>query len=74
VDRGFVLSDHADWAGLVDSIRATGAEQICLTHGYSKPLARWLCEQGFNATALETLYGDESVTESDEPLIPEDAP
>ena len=40
LDRGFVLSDHADWAGLLDVIKGTGAELIKLTHGDGDPLAR----------------------------------
>lgn len=59
VDRGFVLSDHADWPGLLDTIEATGAETIWVTHGYAGAVARWLREQGRNAQAIETrLEGD----------------
>jgi putative mRNA 3-end processing factor len=67
VDRGFVLSDHADWSGLVDSIRATRAERVYLTHGYARPLARWLREQGWNAAPLEVPLGEGGGQESDEP-------
>ena len=42
LDRGFVMSDHADWNGLVAAIRATGAERILVTHGYTEPMVRWL--------------------------------
>jgi putative mRNA 3-end processing factor len=66
VDRGFVLSDHADWRSLIDSIRATRAEQVFLTHGYTEPLARWLREQGVNAATLDTRYGDEDDAEPNE--------
>jgi putative mRNA 3-end processing factor len=52
VDRGFVLSDHADWEGLVSTISASGAESVHLTHGYAPELARWLQEQGLSAEAL----------------------
>ena len=45
LDRGFVLSDHADWAGLLEVIKGTGAEQVKLTHGDGAPLARYLGEQ-----------------------------
>ena len=58
-DRGFVLSDHVDWPGLIDTCRATGARNILLTHGYSDALARYLNEQGIAAGALKTAYGDE---------------
>ena len=59
LDRGFALSDHADWPGLVAAIEATGAERILVTHGYAEALARYLREKGFDARALKTAYGDD---------------
>ena len=60
-DRGFVISDHADWPGLLSAIKATGAEEIYVTHGYTETLVRYLNDQGLNAMELETLYeGDEA--------------
>ena len=59
VDRGFVLSDHADWSGLLSAIAATGAEQVLLTHGYTAALARRLCELGIDAETLATGYQGE---------------
>ena len=56
LDRGFVLSDHADWGGLIEVIKGTGAEQIKLTHGDGMPLARYLGEQGIQASMLEGVY------------------
>ncbi len=56
LDRGFVLSDHADWEGLLEVIRGTNAEQIKLTHGDGDPLARYLGEQGIEASMLEGAY------------------
>jgi len=58
VDRGFVLSDHADWPGLERAIRSTGAERVIVTHGYEAVMVRWLGEHGFEASAFETEYGD----------------
>jgi putative mRNA 3-end processing factor len=55
-DRGFVLSDHADWPGLLDTIAATGARRVLATHGYADTLARYLCEQGLAAAPLETRF------------------
>jgi putative mRNA 3-end processing factor len=52
VDRGFILSDHTDWGGLVDTIETSGAEKIMLTHGYAAEMARWLQEKGYNAEAI----------------------
>jgi putative mRNA 3-end processing factor len=66
VDRGFVLSDHADWPGLMTAIRATEAERIIVTHGSIPVMVRWLCGQGLDAAGFETEYGDEdeAVTEA----------
>lgn len=59
VDRGFVLSDHADWPGLLQAIAATGAETVLVTHGYTAVLARWLQEQGYDAQAIATQFEGE---------------
>lgn len=61
VDRGFVLSDHADWDEILTAIRATGAETVWLTHGVGEPLLRWLRDSGLNASRIATEFeGDES--------------
>lgn len=65
VDRGFVLSDHADWPELINTIRATEAERILVTHGSVATLVRWLRGQGWSADGLSTRYGDE-VLEAEE--------
>ena len=59
VDRGFVMSDHADWPGLQSAISATGAQRVFVTHGQVHPLVRWLCEQGLDAQSFNTEYGAE---------------
>lgn len=59
VDRGFILSDHADWNELNYAIAETGAEKIVVTHGYTDTYARWLNEQGIEAEEVKTQYGDE---------------
>lgn len=59
-DKGFVLSDHADWKGLNEAISLTGAENIFVTHGYTDILSKWLIDKGLNAYPLETNFeGDE---------------
>jgi putative mRNA 3-end processing factor len=58
VDRGFVLSDHADWPGLQRVIAATGASRVIVTHGYEAVMVRWLQQQGLQAASFETAYGD----------------
>ncbi|HTK77026.1 MAG TPA: ligase-associated DNA damage response exonuclease [Gemmataceae bacterium] len=59
VDRGFVLSDHADWPSLLTAIAATGAERVGVTHGYTAVMARWLHEQGKEAWIMPTRYQGE---------------
>ena len=61
VDRGFVLSDHADWPGLQSAIKATGASRVIVTHGYEVVMVRWLQEQGLEAGAFSTEYGDDAL-------------
>ena len=58
-DRGFIVSDHADWAGLNAAIKATGAEKIFVTHGYTAAFQRWLCDQGYDAHIVSTDYQGE---------------
>lgn len=58
-DAGFVISDHADWDGLIQVIRCTGAEKVYLTHGYSDPFARYLREIGIQAEPVQSqFYGE----------------
>ena len=67
VDRGFVLSDHADWPGLQRAITATSAQRVIVTHGYEAVMVRWLTEQGLQATAFQTEYGDDDLPEPAQP-------
>src|SRR5688572_10190048 len=60
-DRGFVLSDHADWPGLMSAIAATGAQRVIVTHGSVPVMVRHLTEQGLRAEAFDTEYGDDAV-------------
>jgi putative mRNA 3-end processing factor len=66
-DRGFVLSDHADWDGLISAIDATGCESVYLTHGYTATFTRYLNDIGFDAHEVHTLYGDD-----EDPGIPDE--
>lgn len=71
VDKGFVLSDHADWTSLNQAIEASGAENIFVTHGYTEIFAKWLCENKYNAKVVKTEFnGDEAVEESNEQTLP----
>ncbi len=67
LDRGFVLSDHADWTGLLAAIEATGAEEVWVTHGYGRALSRWLEEKGLATRALETPREASLETQWEEP-------
>lgn len=59
-DAGFVLSDHADWPGLLEAIEATEATTVYATHGFSNTLARYLREErGLDAGVVETRFGEE---------------
>ena len=64
-DRGFIVSDHADWDGLNDAIKATGATKIFATHGYTSSFRRWLSEQGYDAHVVSTDYHGEQIDADD---------
>ncbi|MBS0319266.1 MAG: ligase-associated DNA damage response exonuclease [Proteobacteria bacterium] len=66
VDRGFVLSDHADWPGLNAAIAASGAPRVAVTHGYRDELVRWLAAQGRDAYVLETAFEGEHGAAADD--------
>jgi putative mRNA 3-end processing factor len=62
VDRGFVMSDHADWDGLITAIERAEAETVFVTHGFIDPLVRYLNENGQHALPLKANYvGDEQL-------------
>ena len=59
LDKGFILSDHCDWSGLLTSIKETGAEKVICTHGYTDIFSRYLKELGYDARTEETQFGEE---------------
>lgn len=59
VDRGFVLSDHADWPALLATVRETGARRVLATHGHAEALARFLREAGLDAGVLPSSWEGE---------------
>jgi putative mRNA 3-end processing factor len=60
-DAGFVLSDHADWEGLISAIKATEAEKVYLTHGSTAVFGRYLEEiEKIHAVELKTLFKGEN--------------
>ncbi|MEO8077246.1 MAG: ligase-associated DNA damage response exonuclease [Acidobacteriota bacterium] len=58
-DRGFVLSDHADWPALLETIHDTGATRVLATHGHAEPLARFLAERGLESGTIRTAWEGE---------------
>jgi putative mRNA 3-end processing factor len=58
-DRGFVVSDHADWPSLLRTFEETAAGTILLTHGHTDTMVRLLRERGLAADALATAFGAE---------------
>ena len=58
-DRGFVISDHADWPALLDTITETGAGRVLATHGYAEPLARYLRSAGLDSGIIRTAWEGE---------------
>ncbi|MEQ7801538.1 ligase-associated DNA damage response exonuclease [Pedobacter sp. ASV1-7] len=57
-DAGFALSDHADWPGLLSAIKATQAEKVLVTHGYTATFSKYLNEIGITAEEVKTQFGD----------------
>lgn len=58
-DRGFVLSDHADWTELNQAVTETGAHRVYVTHGYSTIFSKWLTTLGLDAAEVKTQYEGE---------------
>lgn len=70
-DAGFVLSDHADWDGLLSAVKATGAEKVYATHGFQAAFSRYLDEHGIAAAEVKTNYGNEEEdVNAEEPNTP----
>jgi len=67
-DAGFALSDHADWNGLLQTVKATGAQKVYVTHGFQSVFSRYLKELGIEAAEVKTEFGNE---DEDTPLPPD---
>lgn len=59
IEKGFVLSDHADWDGLLRTVQETGAERVIATHGYTDLFSQYLRSTGLDAAAETTEFGTE---------------
>lgn len=65
LDRGFVLSDHADWDGLNAAIKATSCEKVIVTHGYTNVFSKWLNDQGIDTQIEATEFEAEAMEIAD---------
>lgn len=65
-DRGLVLSDHADWPALLDTIAETGASRVLASHGHAEPLARFLQSQGMQSGVIRTAWEGEAGADDQE--------
>ena len=65
-DAGFVLSDHADWDGLLSAITATHARKVFVTHGFQATFSRYLNEQGIESAEVRTQFGGEEEAQAEE--------
>lgn len=71
MDKGFVLSDHADWDGLLTAIKETGCSKVIVTHGYTDIFARYLNELGYDASTEKTEFSAEGDDSNDQTISPE---
>lgn len=73
VDAGFALSDHADWDGLLQSVKATGAQRLFVTHGFQAAFSRYCNEENIaEAAEVKTQYGNEEEEKTEEIITKED--
>ncbi|ESQ81487.1 RNA procession exonuclease-like protein [Asticcacaulis sp. AC466] len=61
VELPLVVSDHADWDELTQTLSDVGAPEVWVTHGRDDALVYYAQQQGFKAQALHLLgYEDDS--------------
>lgn len=68
VDAGFVVSDHADWNGLISAVKSTEAEKVYVTHGSQATFSKYLNEIGIEASEVQTEYGENELESKKESL------
>ncbi|MBX9687010.1 MAG: ligase-associated DNA damage response exonuclease [Candidatus Obscuribacterales bacterium] len=69
MERGFIVSDHADWDELNQVIQESGAQEIIVHHGYVGPLVRDLRRRGFNASSFASRGRDLSTLSGKSPKL-----
>lgn len=67
-DAGFAMSDHADWKGLLQAVKATEAEIVHVTHGQTEIFSKYLNEIGIKADVVQTQFGEDE-EESEKEII-----
>ncbi|MGB6119520.1 MAG: ligase-associated DNA damage response exonuclease [Mesorhizobium sp.] len=55
VELPLILSDHADWDELIETIDDTGAGEVWVTHGREEALVRWCEMNGIAGRALHLV-------------------
>jgi len=63
-DSGFIVSDHADFPGLLTAIAASRARRVLVTHGFTDALARLLQDRGLDAAVLPTRFTGEATPDA----------
>jgi putative mRNA 3-end processing factor len=61
VELPLVISDHADWPELLQTVEDTGAGEIWVTHGREEALVHELTRLGLKAKALSIVGREEDV-------------
>ena len=61
VDRGLVVSDHADWDELNRTVAETGCRRVLFTHGSTDEMARFWREKGLEAGTIATRFTGERI-------------
>ncbi|WP_299839380.1 ligase-associated DNA damage response exonuclease [uncultured Tenacibaculum sp.] len=69
VDAGFVVSDHADWDGLLKAVKATNAEKVYVTHGSQAIFSRYLNEIGIESEEVITEYGNDQIESEEKQIV-----
>jgi putative mRNA 3-end processing factor len=64
IELPLVISDHADWPELLQTLDDVGAPEIWVTHGAEEALIHAAIARGFRARALRLGYGEAAEEEA----------